>query len=404
MIYHGDCIEIMKNKINDKSINLVITSPPYNVNLKYNSYNDNKEYNDYLNWLKTIFEIVYKKLTNDGRLCINIGDQKNGKIPTHAYLINVLTKELKYNYFSTIIWNKKQIHSRTAWGSFKSPSKPSFPTPFEYILIFSKNDGKLEHKGKSDITKQEFIDFSLSLWNISPSKQMKKFNHPAIFPEEIPYRLIKKDKEKTLEYVDNLTVLSKSASNNIKETLAQMGKKDEYIHVIQQAMNRKDSINLALGFKLKSVLKDGFNDKDIQVNVEKTVVYISIADKLLFKSGSATISSAAKNILGKVAEVVNAQPNVEVMVEGYTDNKPISTAGIKDNWDLSVKRSTAVVRVLQNDYNIEPSRLIAAGRSEYKPLESNDTVEGRARNRRTRIILMPKLDQFFKILENKVGQ
>ncbi len=213
---------------------------------------------------------------------------------------------------------------------------------------------------------------------------------------------LKKDKEKTLEYVDNLTVLSKSASDNIKETLAQMGKKDEYIHVIQQAMNRKDSINLALGFKLKSVLKEGFNDKDIQVSVEKTVVYISIADKLLFKSGSATISSAAKNVLGKVAEVVGAQPNVEVMVEGYTDNKPISTANIKDNWDLSVKRSTAVVRVLQNDYNIEPSRLIAAGRSEYKPLESNDTVEGRARNRRTRIVLMPKLDQFFKILENKV--
>lgn len=213
---------------------------------------------------------------------------------------------------------------------------------------------------------------------------------------------LKKDKEKTLEYVDNLTVLSKSASDNIKETLSQMGKKDEYIHVIQQAMNRKDSINLALGFKLKSVLKDGFNDEDIQVNVEKTVVYISIADKLLFKSGSATISAKAKNVLGKVAEVVGAQPNVEVMVEGYTDNKPISTANIKDNWDLSVKRSTAVVRVLQDDFKIDPSRLIAAGRSEYKPLESNDTVEGRARNRRTRIVLMPKLDQFFKILENKV--
>lgn len=213
---------------------------------------------------------------------------------------------------------------------------------------------------------------------------------------------LKKDKEKTLEYVDNLTVLSKSASDNIKETLSQMGKKDEYIHVIQQAMNRKDSINLALGFKLKSVLKDGFNDEDIQVNVEKTVVYISIADKLLFKSGSATISAKAKNVLGKVAEVVGAQPNVEVMVEGYTDNKPISTANIKDNWDLSVKRSTAVVRVLQDDFKIDPSRLIAAGRSEYKPIDSNDTVEGRARNRRTRIVLMPKLDQFFKILENKV--
>ncbi len=149
---------------------------------------------------------------------------------------------------------------------------------------------------------------------------------------------LKKDKEKTLEYVDNLTVLSKSASDNIKETLAQMGKKDEYIQHIQKAMNKKDSINLALGFQLKKVLKDGFNDEDIEVNVEKTVVYISIADKLLFKSGSATISSEAKRVLGKVAEVIAAQPTLEVMVEGYTDNKPISTAGIQDNWDLSVKR------------------------------------------------------------------
>lgn len=213
---------------------------------------------------------------------------------------------------------------------------------------------------------------------------------------------LKKDKKRTLEYVDNLTVLSKSASDNIKETLAQMAKKDEYIHHIQKAMNRKDSINLAVGFKLKSVLKDGFNDQDIQVDVEKTVVYISIADKLLFKSGSAIVSDRAKTVLGKVAEVVSAQPEMEVMVEGYTDNKPISTAGIKDNWDLSVKRATSVVRILQNNFAIAPERLIAAGRSEYLPLESNDTVEGRARNRRTRIVLMPKLDQFFELLESKV--
>ena len=214
---------------------------------------------------------------------------------------------------------------------------------------------------------------------------------------------LRSDKEKTLEYVDNLTVLSKSASDNIKETLAQMGKKDEYIQHVQKAMNRKDSINLALGFQLKSVLKEGFADEDIQVDVEKTVVYISIADKLLFRSGSATISSDAKRVLGKVAEVISAQKNLEVMVEGYTDNKPISTAGIKDNWDLSVKRATSVIRVLQNDFNIMPERLIAAGRSEYKPLETNDTVEGRARNRRTRIVLMPQLEQFFDLLEQKVN-
>lgn len=214
---------------------------------------------------------------------------------------------------------------------------------------------------------------------------------------------LRKDKEKTLEYVDNLTVLSKSASDNIKETLAQMGKKDEYITYIQKAITRKDSINIALGFKLKKVLKDGFHDEDIQVDVEKTVVYISIADKLLFKSGSAIISNNAKDVLGKVAEVIAAQPDLEVMVEGYTDNKKvISNASIKDNWDLSVKRSTSVIRVLQNDFNIDPARLVAAGRSEYMPLESNDTVEGRARNRRTRIVLMPKLEQFFDLLENKV--
>ena len=214
---------------------------------------------------------------------------------------------------------------------------------------------------------------------------------------------LKRDKEQTLQYVDDLTVLSKSASDNIKETLAQMGKKDQYIQHIQKAVTRKDSINLALGFQLKSVLKDGFADEDIQVDVEKTVVYISIADKLLFKSGSATISSDAKRVLGKVADVISAQKDLEVMVEGYTDNKPISTAGIKDNWDLSVKRATSVIRVLQNDFNIVPERLIAAGRSEYKPLATNDTVEGRARNRRTRIVLMPQLEQFFDLLEQKVN-
>lgn len=214
---------------------------------------------------------------------------------------------------------------------------------------------------------------------------------------------LKKDKEKTLEYVDNLTVLSKSSLESVKETIAQMGKKDEYIQHIQKAMTRKDSINLAIGFKLKNVLKDGFNDEDIQVDVEKTVVYISIADKLLFKSGSSQISSKAKEVLGKVAEVITAQPDLEVMVEGYTDNKKvISNASIKDNWDLSVKRATSVVRVLQDDFSIAPTRLIAAGRSEYLPLESNDTVEGRARNRRTRIVLMPRLEQFFDLLESKV--
>ena len=253
-----------------------------------------------------------------------------------------------------------------------------------------------ELEGNFNLKSQELVDVKADLMKCKIEGESKI----SILEQRVID--LKKDKDKTLEYVDNLTVLSKSSMDNIKETLSQMGKKDEYIQHIQKAMTRKDSINLALGFQLKKVLKDGFNDEDIQVDVEKTVVYISIADKLLFKSGSATISSDAKRVLGKVAEVIAAQNDLEVMVEGYTDNKPISTAGIKDNWDLSVKRATSVIRVLQNDFNIKPERLIAAGRSEYKPLESNDTVEGRARNRRTRIVLMPKLEQFFELLENKV--
>jgi chemotaxis protein MotB len=217
--------------------------------------------------------------------------------------------------------------------------------------------------------------------------------------DKIKYLL--KGNEKTLEFVDNLTVLSKSASENVKETLSQLSKKDEYIKHIQAVNSRRDSINLAVAFNLKKVLKDGLNDEDIQINIEKTVVYISIADKLLFNSGSFRISSRAKNILQKVADVVNAQPEMDVMVEGHTDSKTIKTAILDDNWDLSVKRSTSIVRELQNKYDVAPARLIAAGRSSYAPLVENNSASNMAKNRRTKIIIMPKLDQFFELLDNK---
>jgi len=259
-----------------------------------------------------------------------------------------------------------------------------------------------ELEGKFGKSKQELVDVKADLMKCEIAKVK---NNTLVSTLEQQVVDLKKDKEKTLDFVGDLTVLSKSASANIKETLTQLAKKDEFIHHIQNAMNAKDSLNLAIGFKLKNVLKDGLNDEDIQVNVEKTVVYISIADKLLFKSGSAVISERATAVLAKVADVVNAQPeDMEVMVEGYTDNISISTAGIKDNWDLSVKRATSVVRVLQNKFSVAPSRLVAAGRGEYTPIDSNDTVEGRAKNRRTRIVLMPKLDQFFDILDTKVGE
>lgn len=207
------------------------------------------------------------------------------------------------------------------------------------------------------------------------------------------------NQQNSVKQIEDLTKLSQSANSNIKDAIASLSEKDKYINGIRGAMSRKDSINLTLALDLKKVLSEGIQDEDIVVDVEKTVVYVSISDKLLFTSGSSSISEEAKKILSKVAQVISAKPEMEVMVEGYTDSRPINTNCTKDNWDLSTQRATSVIRVLQNDYNIDPSRLIAAGRSEYLPLASNDTEEGRSTNRRTRIVILPRLDQFFSVLE-----
>ncbi|MFT6319550.1 MAG: chemotaxis protein MotB [Granulosicoccus sp.] len=205
-------------------------------------------------------------------------------------------------------------------------------------------------------------------------------------------------RDKQLSQVDDLTTLSQSASENIKETLSQLENKDKYINLLQAAKTRADSINLALAINLKSVLKTGIDDADVEVKVDKTVVFVNLSDKMLFTSGSANLTSRANEVLGKIAQIVESRPDLEVMVEGYTDSQPIKTDCIQDNWDLSVKRSTSVVRVLQTNYGIDPNRLIAAGRGEYNALQSNETAEGRSINRRTRIIILPKLDQFYDLL------
>lgn len=213
-------------------------------------------------------------------------------------------------------------------------------------------------------------------------------------------------RDKTVTQVGDLTVLSQAANDNIKNTLHQLETKDKYIHLLQAARTKADSINLALAVNLKGVLKQGLDDKDIEIEVDKTVVFINLSDKMLYKSGSANLTSRAKEVLGKIASIIETKPDMEVMVEGYTDNRSIHTDCIEDNWDLSVKRATAVVRVLQKDYKIDPNKLIAAGRGEYNTLATNDTAEGRSTNRRTRIIIMPKLNQFYDLLNpsNAIGE
>ena len=211
---------------------------------------------------------------------------------------------------------------------------------------------------------------------------------------------LKENNSNVLNQLKDLSVLSATQAESVKKSLENIGAKDAYIQDLQGAMARKDSLNMALVMNLKSALAD-VNDEDVNIQVEKGVVFINISDKLLFKSGSSVVSDEALSVLGKVARVLNANPSLDILIEGHTDSVPIKNACIVDNWDLSVKRATSVTRILQNSFSIDPVRMTAGGRGEYLPLVSNDSKEGRASNRRTRIIILPQLDQFFKLLEKK---
>lgn len=211
---------------------------------------------------------------------------------------------------------------------------------------------------------------------------------------------LKEHNTQTLKQLQDLSVITSSQAESIKKSLENIGAKDIYIQDLQASMARKDSLNMALVMNLKGAIGN-LDDKDINIKVDKGVVYIDISDKLLFKSGSYEITPGANTVLGKVALVLKNQPDIEFMVEGHTDNVAFKKGVLLDNWDLSVKRATSVVRVLQNQFGLDPTHIAAAGRAEYKPLTSNDTAEGRAINRRTRIVILPELDQFFKLLETK---
>ncbi len=201
-----------------------------------------------------------------------------------------------------------------------------------------------------------------------------------------------------LDRLSDLSVISKAGAESIKQSLESLNERNEYIRELTSSIAAKDSINLALVMNLKRSLDD-INDEDINIEVIKGVVYISISDKMLFKSGSATINTKAETVLGKIAKVVNDHKNLDILVEGHTDNVPISNSCVSDNWDLSVKRATSVVRVLQKKYNVDPNRMTAGGRSEYAPKDSNESKAGRSTNRRTEIIITPKLDQFFELMK-----
>ncbi len=211
---------------------------------------------------------------------------------------------------------------------------------------------------------------------------------------------LKENNTTVLNQLQSLSVVSSTQAESIKKSLENIGSKDDYIQTLQSSIARKDSLNMALVMNLKGAIGN-LDDEDINIKVEKGVVYIDISDKLLFKSGRYEITAQAKTVLGKVAMVLKNQSDIEFMVEGHTDNIPYNGDVLIDNWDLSVKRATEVVRVLQKQYGLDPAKMVAAGRGEYNPIMDNSNANNRAANRRTRIVILPQLDQFFKLLEPK---
>ena len=281
------------------------------------------------------------------------------------------------------------------------------------VLLFSCVSSKKFKKSQTDYvllqTKQTQLQGDINNCNDAKAELMRQKSSLENDNANLNTRItdlnkqidfLKENNTTVLKQLQNLSVLSGSQAESIKKSLENIGAKDIFIQDLQSEMARKDSLNMALVMNLKGAIGN-IEDEDINIKVDKGVVYIDISDKLLFKSSKYEITPQAKEVLGKVAAVLKNQPDIEFMVEGHTDNVAYSNGVLLDNWDLSVKRSTAVVRILQNQYGLDPKKMAAAGRGEYNPVADNSTAQGKAKNRRTRIVILPQLDQFFKLLEPK---
>ena len=251
----------------------------------------------------------------------------------------------------------------------------------KYVALETEN-GQI----KSELTKTKVEKEDLEAKFAEIQARVDKYNSKI--------NSLTQDNDAKLVSVDG-TVISENNKKAMRETL----KKVPPAYFVN-VKTLKDSMNLAVSHNLKNSIDTTTleEDEDISINIQETVVMISISDKMLFESGSYKVSKNANAILQKLADIINSEPSIEVLVEGHTDSKSISTSKISDNWDLSVMRATSVVRKLQDDYKVAPEKLIAAGRSFYQPLADNDTKENRAINRRTRIIILPNIDKFFSLM------
>ncbi|MGC1203920.1 MAG: OmpA family protein [Flavobacteriaceae bacterium] len=259
----------------------------------------------------------------------------------------------------------------------------------KYVALQQEN-GEI----KSELTKTRVEKEDLESKFAKIQERVDEYNSKVTSLKEDVDVLTQENNSK-IDVIENGGVISNNAKMKMRETL-----KNIDANKLSQAKTLKDSMNLAVAYNLEKTINDSnFNeDDDFSVNINETVVMISISDKMLFNSGSYVVSSKANAVLQKLADVINSEPSLDVMVEGHTDSRTISTEKLADNWDLSVLRATSVVRKLQNQYKVAPEKLIAAGRSSFQPLTDNTTSDNRARNRRTRIVILPNIDKFFALM------
>ncbi len=235
----------------------------------------------------------------------------------------------------------------------------------------------------------------LKLENEKIQKHVDNYNKKIVSLRGINGQLQEENKSK-FDLTENI-VMSANMKQRMNETLAKVDPS-----VLANAKTLKDSMNIAVSYNLKNrISAENLEDENVSVDIDETVVMITIADNLLFRSGSYVIGRKADKVLSKLAEIIKSEPSMDVMIEGHTDSRSIHTGCIRDNWDLSVKRATSMVRVLEKKYGIEPQRLIASGRGSSMPLYENNTRENRAKNRRTKVIILPNLDKFFGMLAEK---
>ena len=270
-------------------------------------------------------------------------------------------------------------------------------TIFTFSCVSKKKYIALQHENgeiKSELQKTKVAKEDLETKFAVIQTRVDEYNAKISSLKE-DVGVLTKESNSKIEALGNGAIISNNAKAKMRATLAKVDPSK-----LSQAKTLKDSMNLAVAHNLeKTISESNMNeDDDFAVNINETVVMISIADHMLFNSGSYRLSSKADTVLEKLADVINSEPSLDVMVEGHTDSRTINTENIADNWDLSVLRSTSVVRKLQEKYNVAPEKLIAAGRSSYQPLADNDSVENRSKNRRTRIIILPNIDKFFALM------